>query len=79
MQKKFLFGTHPRGLGVLYLKLLMAASVTAEEGDVEARRKLLPIFPARAQLLKAIKANACSVVVGETGSGKTTQLPQVDH
>ena len=53
------------------------AAAENEDSDIQARRRLLPIFPARSPLLKAIKANHCCVVVGETGSGKTTQLPQV--
>lgn len=45
--------------------------------DMQTHRKRLPISPARGQLLKEIWANHCCVVVGETGSGKTTQIPQV--
>ena len=45
--------------------------------DLQAQRRSLPIFPARGALLREIKANPCCVVVGETGSGKTTQIPQV--
>ena len=39
-------------------------------------RKRLPIFSARQALIEAAKANDNLVIVGETGSGKTTQLPQ---
>eukprot|EP00468_Gymnochlora_sp_CCMP2014_P001330 CAMPEP_0167741534 /NCGR_PEP_ID=MMETSP0110_2-20121227/909_1 /TAXON_ID=629695 /ORGANISM="Gymnochlora sp., Strain CCMP2014" /LENGTH=514 /DNA_ID=CAMNT_0007625595 /DNA_START=14 /DNA_END=1558 /DNA_ORIENTATION=- len=39
-------------------------------------RKRLPIHQAREALIKAIKKHDSIVVVGETGSGKTTQLPQ---
>ena len=45
--------------------------------SMQAQRKLLPIYPARGRLLQEIRANDCCVVVGETGSGKTTQIPQV--
>lgn len=45
--------------------------------DLQAQRRSLPIFPARTALLKEIRTNSCCVVVGETGSGKTTQIPQV--
>ena len=47
--------------------------------DLQAQRRSLPIFPARGALLREIKANPCCVVVGETGSGKTTQIPQVSR
>lgn len=51
--------------------------------DEEARiksiddvRKSLPVYQYRQQLLDAIKQHQVLIVVGETGSGKTTQLPQ---
>lgn len=37
---------------------------------------LLPIFRYRAQLLYLIETYPVVILVGETGSGKTTQLPQ---
>lgn len=43
-------------------------------GDVES--KLLPIYQHRHKLIEAVKENQFLVVTGETGSGKTTQLPQ---
>ena len=39
-------------------------------------RLKLPIEDYAGQILKEIKENNCLVVVGETGSGKTTRLPQ---
>ena len=39
-------------------------------------RKSLPIYAYRDQLLQAIKENQIVIIEGETGSGKTTQLPQ---
>ena len=39
-------------------------------------QELLPIFPYKEDLLDAIKHNTILVIVSETGSGKTTQLPQ---
>lgn len=39
-------------------------------------RKKLPIYLYREKLMRAIKGSQVLVVVGETGSGKTTQLPQ---
>ena len=43
---------------------------------IEASRKTLPVYAMRDDLLQAIEAHQVLVVVGETGSGKTTQLPQ---
>ena len=51
---------------------------TAHE-QILADRKLLPIFAYREQLLAAVAAHQVVVIVGETGSGKTTQIPQYMH
>ena len=47
--------------------------------ELQKVRKLLPIFPLREQLLAAIRDHQIIVLVGETGSGKTTQIPQYLH
>ncbi|SCW00355.1 LAFE_0C02366g1_1 [Lachancea fermentati] len=44
--------------------------------SIQSTRKSLPVYRYRQQLLDAIKENQILIVVGETGSGKTTQLPQ---
>ncbi|OAP10877.1 hypothetical protein AXX17_AT2G04260 [Arabidopsis thaliana] len=43
------------------------------------QRQYLPIFSVRDELLQVIRENQVIVVVGETGSGKTTQLTQYLH
>lgn len=40
------------------------------------KRQKLPAWDAKKEFLKLIKKNQVVVLVGETGSGKTTQLPQ---
>lgn len=45
--------------------------------DLTSERQRLPIFPARDALIRAFRSNICCLVIGETGSGKTTQIPQV--
>lgn len=40
-------------------------------------RQSLPIWTCRDRLAEEVKANPALVVVGETGSGKSTQLPQL--
>ncbi|KAK6920950.1 DEAD-box helicase, OB fold, partial [Dillenia turbinata] len=42
-------------------------------------RKTLPIFHYRDDILKAVHDHQVLVIVGETGSGKTTQIPQYLH
>lgn len=44
--------------------------------DIYEKREKLPAWEARKEFLKLIKKNQVVVLVGETGSGKTTQLPQ---
>lgn len=39
-------------------------------------RRSLPIFPYRGDLLSAIQEHQVLIIEGETGSGKTTQIPQ---
>ncbi|ORY27674.1 pre-mRNA splicing factor [Naematelia encephala] len=44
--------------------------------SIQEQRKSLPIYKLRNQLVQAIKDNQILVVVGDTGSGKTTQMAQ---
>ncbi|KAL3617822.1 Pre-mRNA-splicing factor ATP-dependent RNA helicase DEAH1 [Castilleja foliolosa] len=46
---------------------------------LQSDRKTLPVYPYREELLKAIDNHQVLVIVGETGSGKTTQIPQYLH
>ncbi|CAB1348950.1 unnamed protein product [Coregonus sp. 'balchen'] len=48
------------------------------KGDSD-ESKNLPIYQHKAKLQQAVKDNSFLVVTGETGSGKTTQLPQYLH
>ncbi|KAI9048435.1 hypothetical protein LZ554_007271 [Drepanopeziza brunnea f. sp. 'monogermtubi'] len=47
--------------------------------SMEETRKSLPIYVYREQFLAALEEHQILVIVGETGSGKTTQLPQYLH
>ncbi|KAK0546257.1 DEAH-box ATP-dependent RNA helicase prp22 [Tilletia horrida] len=44
--------------------------------SMQEQRQSLPIFKLRDQLVEAVKNNQVLIVVGDTGSGKTTQLTQ---
>ncbi|KAK3940322.1 ATP-dependent RNA helicase [Diplogelasinospora grovesii] len=43
---------------------------------IKEQRESLPVYAFRDQLIKAVRENQILIVVGETGSGKTTQLTQ---
>ncbi len=51
---------------------------TADQ-TIEAVRKSLPVYDYREELLEAIAEHQILIVEAETGSGKTTQLPQYLH
>lgn len=43
---------------------------------ISETRKSLPIWPFREDLIQAVKTHQVLIIEGETGSGKTTQVPQ---
>lgn len=57
-----------------------AASIVDDpRTEMQKVRESLPIFPLREELLAAIRDHQVIILVGETGSGKTTQIPQYLH
>ena len=55
---------------------LEAVSEFAKTKTIREQRESLPIFSVRDELLNIIRDNKVTIIVGETGSGKTTQLTQ---
>ncbi|CAD2214466.1 ATP-dependent RNA helicase DHX8/PRP22 [Angomonas deanei] len=55
--------------------------VPQRQGDLQRQRRSLPIYAARDALLRHIDTHNVTILVGETGSGKTTQIPQylIEH
>jgi len=58
----------------LLAQQLLAAERKAK--TIEEKRKTLPVFQYRKEFLEAVAEYQILIIVGETGSGKTTQLPQ---
>ncbi|XP_012344438.1 ATP-dependent RNA helicase DHX33 [Apis florea] len=44
---------------------------------LQQQRKSLPVYRLRKRLLEEIRRNSTLIIIGETGSGKTTQIPQL--
>lgn len=68
------------------LRAKAAAGLARAEARIARRRALaprveypseLPIAAARAEILAALRAHSVVIVCGDTGSGKTTQLPKL--
>ncbi|KAH0832174.1 pre-mRNA splicing factor [Lanmaoa asiatica] len=80
---KFVMDQTLKGEGMMSEKdkLLQRQIEEAEQRikTIEETRKSLPIYTYREELLTAIKEHQVLIVVAETGSGKTTQLPQYLH
>eukprot|EP01138_Halocafeteria_seosinensis_P004381 gb/GECG01004481.1/.p1 GENE.gb/GECG01004481.1/~~gb/GECG01004481.1/.p1 ORF type:complete len:1369 (+),score=236.88 gb/GECG01004481.1/:1-4107(+) len=53
-----------------------ASSEFSQQKTLKEQREFLPIHAVRDELMKIIAENQIVVIVGETGSGKTTQLTQ---
>ncbi|PRW45383.1 ATP-dependent RNA helicase dhx8 isoform A [Chlorella sorokiniana] len=51
----------------------------AKRQRLDAERRRLPAWSAREKLVELVKDNQVLVVIGETGSGKTTQIPRYLH
>lgn len=62
-----------------HLKSSEAASTFSKTKSIREQREFLPAFAVREELMRTIRDNQVVVVVGETGSGKTTQLTQYLH
>ncbi|EDW57876.1 ATP-dependent RNA helicase DHX33 [Drosophila virilis] len=48
----------------------------SKKSSVEQERRALPVYHCRQRILKELEANDTLLIMGETGSGKTTQIPQ---
>jgi ATP-dependent RNA helicase DHX8/PRP22 len=44
--------------------------------DLDEQRRQLPVWHVKKSLIQAVKDSPVLIIIGETGSGKTTQIPQ---
>ncbi|XP_055714042.1 ATP-dependent RNA helicase DHX33 [Phlebotomus papatasi] len=47
--------------------------------SLQEQRQSLPLFPVRESIIEQIRGSDTLIFLGETGSGKTTQIPQYVH
>ena len=59
-----------------HLKSNDPVSQFAKSKTLKEQREYLPVYQCRKELMNVIRDNSIIVIVGETGSGKTTQLTQ---
>lgn len=62
-----------------HLKKNEAASDFSRDKTIAQQRKSLPVYDVREEMMQLVRENQVVVVVGETGSGKTTQMTQYLH
>lgn len=55
---------------------LVISQAEQQRQSLQEVRRSLPVFPYREDLLSAIQNHQILIIEGETGSGKTTQIPQ---
>jgi len=56
-----------------------SADLSARREQLKVERRNLPVHRVRRSLLQQLRQlpDSTAVIIGETGSGKTTQIPQV--
>ncbi|XP_034697917.1 probable pre-mRNA-splicing factor ATP-dependent RNA helicase DEAH9 isoform X1 [Vitis riparia] len=62
--------------GVLFYSASASSSSGFGYSNIEKQRQRLPVYKYRTAILYLVETHATTIIVGETGSGKTTQIPQ---
>ncbi|KAF5742324.1 putative ATP-dependent RNA helicase [Tripterygium wilfordii] len=62
--------------GVLFLSSSQSSSSSSRYGYASMGKQRLPVHKYRTEILYLVETHATTIIVGETGSGKTTQIPQ---
>ncbi|WZZ24834.1 hypothetical protein YC2023_008235 [Brassica napus] len=64
--------------GIVLMSNNLSSSSSSSFGyaNIEKQRQRLPVYKYRTEILYLVENHATTIIVGETGSGKTTQIPQ---
>ncbi|XP_010277715.1 PREDICTED: probable pre-mRNA-splicing factor ATP-dependent RNA helicase DEAH9 isoform X2 [Nelumbo nucifera] len=62
--------------GVIFYSSSPSTSSGFGYATIEKQRQRLPVYKYRTAILYLVETHATTIIVGETGSGKTTQIPQ---
>ncbi|XP_010496230.1 PREDICTED: probable pre-mRNA-splicing factor ATP-dependent RNA helicase DEAH9 [Camelina sativa] len=66
--------------GIVFMSNNLASSSSSSSSygyaNIEKQRQRLPVYKYRTEILYLVENHATTIIVGETGSGKTTQIPQ---
>ncbi|PON77899.1 RNA helicase, ATP-dependent DEAH box [Parasponia andersonii] len=62
--------------GVLFFGASPSTSSGYGYSSMERQKQRLPVYKYRTPILYLVETHATTIIVGETGSGKTTQIPQ---
>lgn len=63
--------------GVLFLSNSLSSSSSGYGyASIEKQRQRLPVYKYRNAILYLVETHGTTIIVGETGSGKSTQIPQ---
>ncbi|MCL4128157.1 UNVERIFIED_CONTAM: hypothetical protein GTU68_036888 [Idotea baltica] len=54
-------------------------ATSPNKSTIFKQRQSLPIFSSRDEVIAELKKHETTIIIGETGSGKTTQIPQFIH
>lgn len=58
------------------MSMLAILILTRISYSLQQQREYLPVFACRQKMMTVVRENNVVIIVGETGSGKTTQLAQ---
>ncbi|XP_073037377.1 probable pre-mRNA-splicing factor ATP-dependent RNA helicase DEAH9 isoform X1 [Primulina eburnea] len=62
--------------GVIFYNTSSSSSSGYGHMSMDKQRQRLPVYKYRTAILYLVEKHATTIIVGETGSGKTTQIPQ---